>query len=370
MTMRKAHFGLAIILAILTLVAVFLGNQRQAYAQSLAEDILCQTYAELQAAGAPIPPELESACGGGNGGGGGGVDPVDPCTIFDELGNLPPECDDDGGGEEPPVDVCPNIEGVQETVPEGKVLENGQCVDAPGNGGGNGDGDGGTGGSGAGGSGGGGCPPYANPCTGGVNTGSGGGLVLGTTTAATTTPVLPVPAATTTEAVISCDMYLTDFIKAGAQNNVEQVKRLQSVLKNNEKADVEINGEYDTKTLAAVHALQTKYASEILTPWGVKESTGFVYLTTRKKINELYCKSTKQFPLSESEQKLIEKARSGASVPIAAPVTKPAPAPKPVVEAPITITGKTVETTREEPAATLPGNNISNFFRRLFDRFR
>ena len=31
----------------------------------------------------------------------------------------------------PPTDVCPNIEGVQETVPEGMVLVNGECVTPP-----------------------------------------------------------------------------------------------------------------------------------------------------------------------------------------------------------------------------------------------
>lgn len=31
--------------------------------------------------------------------------------------------------EQPPKDLCPNLEGTQEVVPQGKVLKNGDCVD-------------------------------------------------------------------------------------------------------------------------------------------------------------------------------------------------------------------------------------------------
>jgi hypothetical protein len=58
-----------------------------------------------------------------------------------------------------------------------------------------------------------------------------------------------------------------------------------------------------------VHALQTKYAADILAPWGIKESTGYVYLTTRKKVNEIYCAGQGMtFPLTAEEQKIVEKA--------------------------------------------------------------
>lgn len=117
-------------------------------------------------------------------------------------------------------------------------------------------------------------------------------------------------AAEAVQNAIACDLYLTSFIRPGANNNdVDQVKRLQSVLKNFENAPVEETGVYDDASESAVHALQTKYASDILSPWGITRSTGFVYLTTRKKINEIYCKSAKEFPLSEEEQRLIESAR-------------------------------------------------------------
>ena len=88
------------------------------------------------------------------------------------------------------------------------------------------------------------------------------------------------------------------------------MQRLQAVLIEFEKADIEITGVYDEATLAAVHAFQKKYSAEILTPWGIKESTGYVYLTTRKKVNEIYCQGTKLFPLTSAEQQIIEKART------------------------------------------------------------
>ncbi|MFZ2719985.1 MAG: hypothetical protein WAZ27_03890, partial [Minisyncoccia bacterium] len=46
------------------------------------------------------------------------------------------ESNDNGGGGEEPTDVCPNIDGTQTAVPEGKVLQDGNCVDAGGGGGG------------------------------------------------------------------------------------------------------------------------------------------------------------------------------------------------------------------------------------------
>lgn len=127
----------------------------------------------------------------------------------------------------------------------------------------------------------------------GVVDGTASGIVLG--------------AATTTE---SCDTYLTAFIKAGNKNDPEQVRRLQAVLRDFEGADIEVNGVYDAATLAAVHAFQTKYASDILTPWGIEKSTGFVYLTTRKKVNEIYCKNTRQFPLTEAQLQEIARVRA------------------------------------------------------------
>jgi len=107
-----------------------------------------------------------------------------------------------------------------------------------------------------------------------------------------------------------CDAYLTEFIRFGRTNTPEQVRRLQFVLKEFEGASVEITGVYDQRTLNAVHTFQKKYAGDILTPWGIKTSTGYVYLTTRKKVNEIFCRNTRAFPLSGAEQQIIQKTRA------------------------------------------------------------
>ena len=254
-----------------------------------------------------------------------------------------------GGGNPTPTDVCPNIDGTQTEVPSGKVLDGANCVDAPNNGGGTGGTDPSpTSGGGSGGD------PYPSGGSGGSR-----GTVLGTTTAETTS-------ATTS---VSCDTYLTTFIKMGQKNDSDQVKRLQSVLKNYENADVEENGEYDDKTLAAVKVFQGKYGSEILTPWGIKEPTGYVFLTTRKKVNEVYCKNTKDFPLTKEEEEHIAQLRSATEVhvPKAPVTTKPSVKPE---DTKIPETKSATATDSDKGAVDLPGNSISNFFRRLFDRFR
>jgi len=60
------------------------------------------------------------------------------------------------------------------------------------------------------------------------------------------------------------------------------------------------------KSSVSVHDFQDKYRSDVLTPWGIGRSTGFVYYTTQKKINEIYCHYNKQFPLDEKQLNEIQ----------------------------------------------------------------
>lgn len=273
----------------------------------LGEQITCEVFKELVKQGKPLPPFDASGCDddGGNGGGGGNT----PAACADGADN-----DNDGK-----VDMadpgCTDANDTDETDPT--------------NGGGGGGG--GSGGSGSGGGGG------------------GGGSVLGTTTP------------------IACDMYLTEFIKFGGNNNPEQVKRLQHVLKNYEGASVEESGEYDQATLSAVHAFQTKYWDTILAPWNIKESTGFVYLTTRKKANEIYCKNEVAFPLTNEENTLIEASKRVQVAGVAKAVSSE---PKPAVEVEKK-DEKTETTTTTEGATKRSGwGAVGDFFRRIFDRVR
>jgi hypothetical protein len=224
-----------------------------------------------------------------------------------------------------------------------------------------------------------------NSTSSGGGGGGGGGGSAATTTATSTGEVLGAEDVVVPPPAPMCDTYLTAFIGAGKDNDPEQVKRLQSVLIESEGADIEENGEYDEKTLAAVHAFQTKYAEEILAPWNIEHSTGYVYLTTRKKVNELYCKSLKEFPLTEAEKETMASIMSQGTyvdvpraplvpaepemtVPVA-PKVKAEPAAK---TQPASAAGSDTDDAEDEETSERPTRSlwrpIGDFFNRLFNR--
>jgi|AntDeeMinimDraft_6_1070357.scaffolds.fasta_scaffold02086_1 hypothetical protein len=108
-----------------------------------------------------------------------------------------------------------------------------------------------------------------------------------------------------------CDSpYVVDDLRIDFDNDRQSVLKLQSFLKTFENFDyVNLNGSFDTATLRAVEAFQTRYAEDILEPWGYQpdEATGYVYITTKQKINEIYC--DEQFSLSSSQQMEIREYR-------------------------------------------------------------
>ena len=69
------------------------------------------------------------------------------------------------------------------------------------------------------------------------------------------------------------------------------------------------NGDFDLVTHQAVKTFQDKYRDEVLLPWGMEQPSGYVYLTTRKKINEIYCRGSKTFPLAANEKAEINRFR-------------------------------------------------------------
>ncbi len=104
----------------------------------------------------------------------------------------------------------------------------------------------------------------------------------------------------------ACLPLLTTYIRREASNNKKEVGELQFFLKTMEGfEDVKETNEYDDATYNAVRKFQTKYADEILTPWGMSTPSGFVYYTTQKKINEIWCKDM-DFSLSEKQKSEIE----------------------------------------------------------------
>ncbi len=103
-----------------------------------------------------------------------------------------------------------------------------------------------------------------------------------------------------------CDAYLTKDIEWGADNDPVAVAKLQQFLKTYEGYEVAVTGEYDAATYAAVRSFQSRYASEILYPWGITSPTGFVYHTTKRQVNYLYCQGAHAFPLTPEQLSEID----------------------------------------------------------------
>lgn len=86
-----------------------------------------------------------------------------------------------------------------------------------------------------------------------------------------------------------CAAYLASFIKEGAVNNPDDVKKLEVFLNTYEKETLAENGIYEPIDQEAVKRFQKKYASDVLAFWNLSEPTGYVYLTTARKINAIVC---------------------------------------------------------------------------------
>ena len=102
--------------------------------------------------------------------------------------------------------------------------------------------------------------------------------------------------------------YLTTYMKRGSANSVAEVTKLQNFLRTYENMNIPVTGIFDTATFNAVSAFQEKYTQDILAPWGGRLSTGYVYITTTKKINEIYCKQN--FTLTPAQVAIIEAYRT------------------------------------------------------------
>jgi len=116
-------------------------------------------------------------------------------------------------------------------------------------------------------------------------------------------PVKPVPKPVPKP--VQCN-YLLEFLKKDADNNPVEVMKLQSFLYSYEGfEDLEVTGFFDQETFDAVSIFQERYRDDILNPWTHNKATGYVYITTKKKVNEIYCQ--KEFPLSEDQKDEIDE---------------------------------------------------------------
>jgi len=103
--------------------------------------------------------------------------------------------------------------------------------------------------------------------------------------------------------------YLRDYMRLGISNDPSEVTKLQSFLHNEEGfTDLAITGTFDITTDRAVRVFQDRYKADVLDSWNLPANTGYVYYTTKKKINELHCKSL--FPLTGEQQAEIDAFRN------------------------------------------------------------
>ncbi|MFQ5662026.1 MAG: DUF5011 domain-containing protein [Candidatus Paceibacteria bacterium] len=98
-----------------------------------------------------------------------------------------------------------------------------------------------------------------------------------------------------------CSKYLFEPIKFGENNSVIEVLKLQVFLNDFEGFNLDATGVYDLSTFEAVEIFQERYSDDILKPWGIDGSTGYVYITTMKKINEIYCNKFISFDINDLE---------------------------------------------------------------------
>lgn len=98
--------------------------------------------------------------------------------------------------------------------------------------------------------------------------------------------------------------YLESYLSVYRNNDIDQMLKLQTFLKEQEGFDVKLSGVFDSSTIIAVREFQIRYSEDILVPWGLKSPTGNVSITTRHKINDLSCGIITS--LSETEKEIIQ----------------------------------------------------------------
>lgn len=109
--------------------------------------------------------------------------------------------------------------------------------------------------------------------------------------------------------ILTCDPYLKTHMRFGYTNDEAEVRKLQTFLRDHMSLNVSESGVYDQATLIAVNQFQEQYRSLVLDPWGIASPTGYVYLTTKKAINEIVCRHEIAFPLTPDEEQIIARSR-------------------------------------------------------------
>ncbi|MCR4334126.1 MAG: peptidoglycan-binding protein [Patescibacteria group bacterium] len=83
--------------------------------------------------------------------------------------------------------------------------------------------------------------------------------------------------------------YIQNYLSFGSEVASDDILKLQLFLNSHENEKLSTNGIFRMETKQAVERFQMKYKDSILAPWGITSPTGYVFITTKNKINELYC---------------------------------------------------------------------------------
>ncbi len=100
--------------------------------------------------------------------------------------------------------------------------------------------------------------------------------------------------ASTDDEGLMCEPYLKEYIKFGAKNNPDEVRKLQIFLNQFFELDNPVTGFYGPITFEMVKKFQAHQEAGTLIPWAVAGvptdgPTGYVYKTTKRWINILKC---------------------------------------------------------------------------------
>jgi uncharacterized repeat protein (TIGR01451 family) len=104
--------------------------------------------------------------------------------------------------------------------------------------------------------------------------------------------------------------YLRDYLRRDFNNDPSEVTKLQLFLRDLEGfSNLPITAIYDDATIAATDVFQIRYKEDVLLPWGYDGTVGtdYVYILTKKKVNEIYCKMA--FPVTPAQQEEIDAHR-------------------------------------------------------------
>ncbi len=107
-----------------------------------------------------------------------------------------------------------------------------------------------------------------------------------------------------------CSPHIKTYIRYGAENTVDDVRKLETFLNEKQGESLAVDGLYSAEDVAAVKRFQEKYASEVLGVWGLSEPTGYVYRTTLMKINSFYCSASITCPAFTEYNSLTENSAS------------------------------------------------------------